>query len=104
MNGKRGLSPIFMARIALLSSVIFGIQLCGCSENISLGKETETVHIVAYDKGNFKMSGDWALFSDGRSLQIRSNLFADLIGWPRVWLPDEITERDYWRLSRLLKY
>lgn len=69
-----------------------------CSRDSPPAAETEQVLIVAYDKGSFNMAGDWALLSNDQNLQIRSNLLADLIGWPRIWLPANITERDFWQL------
>lgn len=74
------------------------VSFMACDAAIPQTAEPELVRIVAYDKGSFKMSGDWALLSNDQNLQIRSNLFADLIGWPRIWLSTNITERDLWQL------
>ena len=92
MSEKPGLSPIAMILIGSLTVTV------ACSRDSHPAAETEQVRIVAYDKGNFKMSGDWALLSNDQNLQIRSNPLADFIGWPRIWLPKHITERDLWQL------
>lgn len=96
---------IFSIKEIYLPLVLF--LMIGHSKTYSASDETlkntesaEIVEIVAYDSGDFKMSGDWALLSDRRNIQIRSNLFRDLLGLPALRIPDEIKNRDLWRLRQ----
>lgn len=82
-----------------LSAITLAAALDTWGHDLKITPKAEPVTIVAYDKDDFKTSGDWVLLLDGRNIQVRSSLLADLVGWPVIrGLPEEITARDLWKL------
>lgn len=87
-----------MKRGYFLVLITVAMSLGACNESLQpLGGEP--VRIVAYDKGDFKTSGDAALLADDRLLQIRSNALSDLLGWPAIAIHSaSVRERNLWGL------